>query len=246
MKHIENMKDVASIDCRIETFDWPFPREEAARIDRHWSALRAEKPALFDGRVLLSHRLSVEQDGQNDALVGGSFEVGYKSFLSWRDFGFPGVPVANVFAMPALRAADGAFMVGRMSRGTANAGRLYFPAGTPEPGDAGPDGRVDFEANILRELEEETGFAPDDVELDPTWTIVFAGPLVACMKIARSPLSAAELQRRAAAFIETQAHPELDFLLPVRSQADLDTDSMPPFMLRYLSSTLTLPRGQAR
>lgn len=233
MRH-EAIVRVAAIDCRVEPYDWAFTRDNAARIDAHWARLLVDKPRLFDGRVLVSHRLAVE----GDLLRGACFETGYKSFLSWRDLGFPGVPVVNFFAMTALRAADGAFMLGEMSSGTANAGRFYFPAGTPEPSDAGVDGRVDLDANVLRELEEETGLAPCDVTLEPDWTIVFAGPLVACMKVARSWLPATGLQARLAAFNATQAHPELERLLPVRGTADFDGARMPRFMLRYLTEAL--------
>ena len=127
-------------------------------------------------------------------------------------------------------------MLGRMSAGTANAGRLYFPAGTPEPADAAADGLVDFDANILRELEEETGLSARDVTLDAEWTVLFAGPMVACLKIARSILSAAELQQRAAAFIAEQSEPELDGLHAMRSPGDFDVARMAPFMAYYLTA----------
>ena len=172
---------------------------------------------------------------EHDSLRGACFETSYRSFLSWRDFGFPGSRIWNLFAMPALRAADGAFMLGEMSANTANAGRLYFPAGTPEPSDADSDGRVDYEANILRELEEETGLSPADVALEPGWTIVSAGPLVACMKVARTTLPARDLQARQAAFNAGHPHPELARLIPIYGSEDYDTTRMPAFMLRYLA-----------
>ena len=226
---------VDTIDVRIEPHDWRFATEQAARIDTHWTDLRNEKPALFDGRVLLAHRLSIEQGG----LRGGCFETSYKSFLSWRDFGFPDPHVRNLFAMPALRAADGAFMLGEMSAATANAGRLYFPAGTPEPSDADVDGWVDFDANILRELEEETGLSSGEVTLERGWTIVSDGSLVACMKIAQSTLSAGGLQAKLTAFNTTQKHPELASLVPVYTHEDYDAARMPSFMLRYLTHALS-------
>ncbi len=133
-------------------------------------------------------------------------------------------------------------MLGRMCAGTANPGCLYFPAGTPEPADAGADGFVDFDANILRELEEETGLSAHDVTLDATWTVLFAGPMVACLKVARSGLPAAELEERAAAFIAGQSDPELDGLYAVRSPSDLDAARMAPFIVHYLSTALATAR----
>ncbi len=225
---------VATVDLRIEPYDWPFARDEAGRIDAHWTILRAEKPSLFDGRVLLAH--AIERDG--DTLRGRCFETSYRSFVGWRDFGHPGAPVFNCFALPALQAACGAFMLGEMSATTLNAGRLYFPAGTPEPADVDARGRLDFDANILRELEEETGLTAADVALGPTWRVVRTGPLVALAKVARSPLDAGALQARFAAYRATQAEPELDRLVPVRGAGDFDAARMPDFMLRYLEDAL--------
>ena len=231
---VERSTSVAHIANRLAPHDWRFASDEAARIDARWAELIAAKPALFDGRVLLSRDLAIA----DDVLGGISFETGYKPFLCWREFGYPGEPVKNLFAMPALRGRDGAFLLGRMSPGTANAGRLYFPAGTPEPADVGGDGFVDYQASILRELEEETGIAPGEVTLDARWTIVFAGPLVACMKVVRSPLTAAALVERVAGFIAGQDKPELDALVAVAGPDDFDAASMPPFMLHYLAEAL--------
>lgn len=229
---------VAAIDLRVAPHDWPFATREGARIDAHWDRVRVDKPRLFDGRVLLSRSLEAEPGG---TLHGTSFEIGFKSFMAWRDFGFPDPAVFNCFAMPALRAADGAFVLGSMSAATANAGRLYFPAGTPEPSDADAEGRVDFAGNILRELEEETGLSPSEVELDPDWTIVFAGPRVACMRIARCGLTVEALQARLAAFNADQAEPELDHLVAVRGLDDFDAERMPDFMIRYMAHVLERP-----
>ena len=226
------IQHVAAIDFRCEAYRWTFAYDEVARIDAHWAALRAEKPGLFDGRVLMAHRLIV--DPAAATLRASGFETGYKPFLCWRDFGFPGAPVVNIFAMAALRSADGAFILGEMSAGTASAGRLYFPAGTPEPSDANAAGLVDLEASALRELNEETGFGPADFTVEPGWTIVFDGALVACMKRLRSSRTTAALMQRFAAFHANERDPELDAVVPVRSPEDLDEARMPAFMLSYL------------
>ena len=235
MKRAEiSIVHVTDIDCRLEPYDWAFAREEAARIDAHWAARCRAKPGLFDGRVLLMQPPTFDEGWLRSAC----FETGYKSFLSWREFGSPGAPVANCFGMAALRSADGAFMLGEMNVSTASAGRLYFPAGTPEPSDIGADGRVDFEVNVRRELEEETGLRADDVTLGVGWTVVLGGPTVACMKLVQSDATVAELQSRLEAFNATQNDPELVSLVPVRSRSEFDGDRMPPFMLRYLDWAL--------
>ena len=240
MRPQHGLVDVARLDCRLSPYDWVFAGDQAARVDAHWAVQRQAKPALFDGRVLLAHAVDVDTDLDGDTLRARYFETGFKSFLGWRDFGFPGAPVANCFAMAALRAADSTFLLGEMSGGTANAGKLYFPSGTPDSTDIVDDDRIDLEASIVRELEEETGLTPADVTMDDGWTIVFEGTaVVACMKSVRSTETVAALQKRLAAFNATQADPELSRLVPVASRADYDRQRMPAFMLRYLDAALS-------
>ena len=226
---------VTRLDCQMAPYDWAFAREETARIDAHWTLRRQATPALFDGRILLMHEFAIA-DG---CLRCSCFGTSYRSFLAWRELGFPGTPVANCFGMAALRAADGTFMLGEMSASTAAAGKLYFPAGTPEPKDADAMGRVDLEANVLRELAEETGIGADAVTLDATWTVVIHGPLVACMKLVQARATVADLQEGLKAFNASQTDPELIRLVPVSSPADYDADRMPGFMLRYFDWALS-------
>jgi hypothetical protein len=95
--------------------------------------------------------------------------------------------------MAALRASDGAYLLGVMSTFTANPGRIYFPAGTPDPSDIRGD-TVDLLGNVLRELGEETGLLAQDLVAAPDWTAVVAGPRIALMKEVRARRSAAELR----------------------------------------------------
>lgn len=233
--------------ARIETLDevtfeikdrlWPFARDEAAAVDRHWETLRRANPHLFNGRVFLNFERSVETRNGRRTLSGVASETEFKTFLAWRDFGFPDRGVRNCFAMAVLVSADGAFILGRMAEATANAGKIYFPAGTPDPGDA-RNGRLDLEGSVARELLEETGIAPAEAVFEPGWRVVFDGPRIACMKTVRSPLTAAMLATRFARFAAAQDMPELAGLHAVFSEKDLDEARMPDFTLRYLRDEL--------
>ena len=74
----------------------------------------------------------------------------------------------NGFGMGALRCSDGAFALGEMGQQNANAGRIYFPSGTPDPSDVS-DGTLDIAGSVAREIEEETGLTPADYRADPHW-----------------------------------------------------------------------------
>jgi 8-oxo-dGTP pyrophosphatase MutT (NUDIX family) len=230
------IENIDAIDYRVEPKPWRFSIEEAAAIDRHWEKLCAGNSHLFNGRVFLMHRGTVEEQDNRRILRGGGFETEYKAFLAWRDFGFPG-DTANCFAMAALVSADGAFMLGRMNNHTANAGKIYFPAGTPDPEDLKGE-TIDLEGSVLRELAEETGIASNEVSIAEGWTVVFDGPRIACMKIVRSQSSAAEIEARFKSFIATEPSPELDALHAVFSTRDLDEERMPDFTLRFLRHAL--------
>jgi 8-oxo-dGTP pyrophosphatase MutT (NUDIX family) len=141
------------IEAVLAPRQWAFARERAAEIEAHWRGLVAANPSLFDGRVLVQYERRVE----GRVFHASYLETDYSAFIAWRDFGWPDREVLNGFAMAALRARDGAFLLGEMGPHTANAGKVYFAAGTPDPDDVTQDGRVDLLGSALRELAEETG-----------------------------------------------------------------------------------------
>lgn len=214
--------EVAELDFAVEDFEWEFARARASDIRSNWARRIAAQPKLFDGRVLLLSRYEVAPLAQGRfRLSGAFFETAYSNFLSWRDFDSPETGVANGFAMAAIRSADGAFLVGEMGPSTANAGQIYFAAGTPDLHDIVAD-RVDLLTSVKREMEEETGLSARDVAPDPGWIVVRAGPMVACMKVFRSPLEAEALRSRIHAFLASEAEPELARMHIARCASDLD------------------------
>src|SRR5580704_10443121 len=158
---------VTTLDLKVRPFDWPFAAARRGEIDAHFAEKQREKPELWNGRVLLGR--NTLRTGER--LAADYFETDFASFLAWRDWGFPDMSVFNGFGMGALRSSDGAFVLGEMGPHTANAGRVYFPSGTPDLDDI-RDGAVDIAGSVAREVEEETGLKPADYRAAADWDCV--------------------------------------------------------------------------
>ena len=171
----------------MQPWSWPFAEERRAEIAAHFAQKQREKPKLWNGRVLLGRKPVFA----GERFSASYFETDFASFLAWRDWGFPDKDVFNGFGMGALRCADGAFVLGEMGQHTANAGRIYFPSGTPDLDDI-RDGAVDIPGSVARELEEETGLTPGDYRSDADWHCVVHRPgggddqVIACRYAGRS------------------------------------------------------------
>jgi 8-oxo-dGTP pyrophosphatase MutT (NUDIX family) len=229
---------VAELDLKLRQRAWRFAEERADDIHAHWRKRQTEQPSLFDGRVLLmgEHDFVSREDGET-ILRGEYFETDFKAFLAWRDFGFPDPSVCNGFSMAALQASDGAYLLGQMSEHTANAGAIYFAAGTPDPSDVF-DGRVDLRASVVRELEEETGLKANDLVVAEDWVVVDDAPRIACMKPVRAAEDAETLKARIEKYLASEERPELASVHIARSPADLDETRMARFTVEFLRYAL--------
>ncbi len=217
------------LDFTVDTWRWPFADERRAEIDKHFAALRERRPQIWNGRVLLMRERSLSER----SLSGAWFETAFADFLAWLDWGFPDASVTNCFAMGALRAADGAFLLGVMGGHTVNAGKVYFAAGTPDPTDV-VHGRVDLARSVLREVEEETGLTIEDYTPEGGWHAVITGVRIALMKVLAAPVPADALRARILAHLAGQHEPELADIRIVRGPADLDP-MMPEFVKAFLA-----------
>jgi 8-oxo-dGTP pyrophosphatase MutT (NUDIX family) len=229
-----HLLEVGELDLTFAASRWEFAERQSAAIAAHWGRLINAKPAMFNGRVLLLGKRVLEtgHDGVL-RLRGVYFETDYADFLAWTAFGHPGGPVDNCFAMAALRAADGAFLLGEMAHHTYNAGQIYFPAGTPDPDDVF-DNRVDLEASARRELLEETGLLAAETDVAPGWTLAMTPQRIACMKLMTFPLPAAELKARIEAFLARDPLAEFSCMHIVRDPEDIDEARVPIFVADYL------------
>ena len=221
--------DLDAVEAVVEPFDWPFPREHASEIEDVWARETLAKPRLFNGRVLIQHRGAAE----GRVFRAGYSATDYKVFLAWHRLGYPPPQMRNGFAMAALRAADGAFLLGEMAAHTTNAGKIYFAAGTPDLSDI-RGGQVDLEGSVLREMQEETGLRADEVTLGCGWVAVLMAMRVAFMRPVRIELPAEEARRLMLDRMAISGDDELADIHIIRGIQDLDEARMPPFQLAYL------------
>jgi hypothetical protein len=223
---------IVAIDRLELTFapkPWAFAVERRAEIDAYFAELQRAKPAIWNGRVLVMYEHNVT-DG---VLRGAYLETDYASFAAWCAWDRPEAGVRDCFGAAAILAADGAVLVGVMGPQTFNAGKIYFPCGTPDLDDV-EGTRVDLERSVWRELREETGFARAQFSAEPGWTGIADGRLLAQIKVLRSPESAEALQVRARAHLARERQPEFTDLRIVRGPQDFDA-AMPGFVRAFLA-----------
>jgi 8-oxo-dGTP pyrophosphatase MutT (NUDIX family) len=217
---------------------WDFADQHAAAIAAHWERRRTANPALFNGRVLvcLSHSLASGQFSANLA------RTDFASFLYWRDHGEPDSSVRDVFGAALVHSSDQAFLLGRAGAHTINAGRYYLPAGFIDPSDIAADGSIDISSSIARELREEAGLGPPDVQQIAGYKLVFCAQMIAVVGQYKAAKTAAALSTDVSAFIARDPEPELDAVILAKSRADLAGLTLPDYM-KVLSDHLFAPRA---
>jgi hypothetical protein len=221
---------VTQLDLKCRPWTWPFADARRADIDAHFALKQAEKPKLWNGRILLARNPVFTAD----RLSAEYFEADFASFLAWRDWGFADRSVFNSFGMGALRSSDGAFVLGEMAAHTANAGRIYFPAGTPDLDDL-KDGAVDIAGSVARETEEETGLTAADYTADTHWNCVVSGALIAIIRILDVDMPGEALRARIEANLTKQRSAELSAIHLVRDRRDF-TAAMPRYVTAFIEA----------
>jgi 8-oxo-dGTP pyrophosphatase MutT (NUDIX family) len=219
---------VTALDLTFQPRPWPFADERREEIDAHFALKRAEKPQIWNGQILLAR----DPEFTAERFSARYFDTDFASFLAWRDWGFTDGFVFNGFGMGALRCADGAFVLGEMGRHTSNAGRIYFPSGTPDLDDV-RDGAVDIAGSVAREVLEETGLGPADYRAASHWDCVVSGAAIAMIRILDVALTGQALRARIETNLARQQQPELAAIHLVRASSDL-TLAMPRFVTAFI------------
>ena len=226
------LRSVKKLDLVFSEWQWLFAHEHRNKIDAHFAEARRAKPEMFNGQILMAR----DPVFAGDTFSARYFQTDFASFLAWRDWGFPDASVFNGFGMGALRTSDGAFVLGEMGQHTANAGKIYFPAGTPDLNDLRGD-TVDIPGSVTRETEEEVGLMPDDYCAADQWDIVQAGSLTAMIRMLDLAVSGDAVRARIEANLATQDDRELSAIHLVRSPSDF-TETMPAYIRAFLAAKL--------
>jgi NUDIX domain len=226
---------IARCALRVGAELWAFAGRRRAEIAAHWQRASAERPKLFDGTVYML------RDGvlDDESFRGTYVRTDFKSFLYWRENGYPDASVRDSFGSAVIRSAEGHVLLGRQTSGNVNAGLAYPPGGFIDTRDVTADGSIDIDASITRELAEETGLDPLELRRTPGYVLTRAGALVSIGIEWRSPMSAVALRERILAHVRRQAVPELADVVIVRSVPEIDEDTTPRYAQVLLRALLT-------
>ena len=202
---------VARIDLTVRPGDHPYHLGEGEAARENWRKEITANPALYDGRMIFQHRLSVGEDG----VTGEAYVTPFSTFLWWRKQavrrgGF------HVFAFPIAVSSDGAIIAIRMAQHTANPGQVYCAAGSMDENDVS-GGRCDVEGNMRREVLEETGLDLREATADPDYYATHSNRAVTLLRVFRFGLTADEMLARIEAHRLVDEEKEIDGAVAIRT-----------------------------
>lgn len=188
----------------------PVYAEKRAEIEANWRDEVARNPNLFNGRLILLRRMTLE----GDRVEAVGHEVPYSTHLWWRRQPAR-MGAFHAFSWAVPLSSDGALMAIRMGPSTANPGLVYCAAGSLEPEDI-VDGTVDLEANMRREVAEETGLDLSDALADREGWAAFRNNTLMMCRFYRFPWTAAEIIDRVRAHMAVDHEQEIDDVIAIR------------------------------
>jgi ADP-ribose pyrophosphatase YjhB (NUDIX family) len=202
---------IAGLDLKVLPGDHPFYVAEREAIGENWEKETAANPALFDGRMIFQKRLALTENG----IAGESHIVRFSTFMWWRRQPHRNGGI-HLFAYPVLATADGALVAIRMGPHTANPGQVYFAAGSLEPQDV-VDEHCDIEANMRREVLEETGLDLNDAKPGDRYFASRIMRTVTVLRLFRFDLTADEMVAKIHAHMLVAEDKEIAGAVAIRS-----------------------------
>jgi len=216
--------ELRRIDLRVTDRPWRFETENAAGIAAHFEEAQKRISLLWNGRTLKLTGYAF-QDG---IFEGSCSESSYAAHLAWRDWGAPDATAFNLFGSAIIRSRDGALLYGVMGPHTATGGMIYPPGGNLDLSDVMPDGRVDMNRAIDRELEEETGLSGDAMR-KAELLVTFDGPRISIARVFECDDEAGSLRNQILTHSAASEEKELSDIRIIRSRDDLEDPAIFPF-----------------
>jgi len=197
---------VGALDCKVTDGVWAFARDYARDIDAHWERRQAENPVFFNGpiHILCDYAL----DGVR-GLSARFLRTDFKSFLYWRETGWPDTRVMDGFGSGLILSAEGHALLARQRAGNLNTGLAYPPGGFIDPSDIDAAGRIDLVRSVRREVAEETGLDTDQMRRTDGFLVAVAGPLLSVTVGWQSDFDTEALLTRARRHIAGERESEL-------------------------------------
>jgi ADP-ribose pyrophosphatase YjhB (NUDIX family) len=214
---------VSGVALRVVEGGWAFADRNRREIDLHWDRRSRENPHFFNGVVLVLVSRSVSAD---NVLSGTFVRTDFKSFLYWRETGWRDGQVMDAFGSALILSAEGRVLLGRQRAGNLNGGLSYPPGGFIDSRDIDPDGRIDLDGSVLREVTEETGLDGRQLRRLAGYVVTIAGPVLSIAVPWTSDLPEAELIGAAMRHIDADPNGELQsvaFADPGPPSADFPT-----------------------
>jgi hypothetical protein len=212
------VKVVSSCSLKVVGDVWPYAERNAAEIDTHWQAAMKSNPAYFNGIVNLINDVRFSNGSLHASLVRAEF----KSYLHWRMQGFPDAGVLDGFGSALIRSSDGHFMLAQQRPGNANYGFACLPAGFIDERDVLPDGTVDIDLSVAREIAEEMGEVGSLLVREEGFIITRSNAQLSFSVPFRAPVTTADFVRLVDGHNATCPDPELQSIVPVGSLDDLE------------------------
>lgn len=210
----------------------PIKAAHEDEIARNWDAEIEANPTFFNGKVIF-----FSDAGYRDGNLSAKGHVTPYSVLLWWRRQNPKPPAMHIFAYPVIVGSCGALVAIRMGDHTANPGQVYFAAGSLEPADV-KDGRCDIEANMRREVLEETGVDLNSAASTSGLYAMRRGAVLTLLKLYRFEQTADEIVASIARHIEVADEDEIAEAIKITSAdpaAHPYNAAMPPVLNWYFS-----------
>lgn len=223
----KNIRELEGVDIALSKMPLSYALSHKDKIDANWCEEIQQNPMLFNGPFYFASKVFIEQN----CLKGLFHRTEYKTLLYWRKDKRQNKPW-HIFSSAVIVSADNGFVVGEMAAHTANAGAIYFPAGSIDDDDI-INGKVDFIGNMRREVREETGLDLDCFKEDNRFYMTSYNRTISLFRLYRSSLQGKDIQQQIQAVLATQEKRELQDVSLIYNADDLSRSS------RYIQDFVT-------